>query len=183
MASAKRDFERFVAWLHLPATQAPSEVKRLANLALANFDGLAQTVRQHSQRSTYLVDHARRALAQTSDGPPDIQAVVADGTWPWQRLRHMTIGPFRGFRTPEPFDLRKRIILFYGPNGSGKTSFCEGLEYGLLGSVEEAETKRIDGRKYLENLHAHRFEPPTLTATDNQNLEVAVGSNPDTFEL
>lgn len=183
MASAKRDFERFVAWLHLPATQAPPEVKRLANLALAKFDGLAQTVRQHSQRSTYLVNHARKALAQTPDGPPVIQAVAADGAWPWQRLRNMTIGPFRGFRTPEPFDLQKRVILFYGPNGSGKTSFCEGLEYGLLGSVEEAETKRIHGRTYLANLHARRFEPPALRATDNQNREVAVESNPDTFRF
>ena len=183
MASAKRDFERFVSWLHLPATQAPLVVKRLANLALTNFDGLAQTVRQHSQRSTYLVNHARRALAQTPDGPPDIQAVTADGAWPWQRLRNMTIGPFRGFRTPEPFDLQKRVILFYGPNGSGKTSFCEGLEYGLLGSVEEAETKRIDRRTYLTNLHARRFAPPTLRATDNQNREVAVDSNPDTFRF
>lgn len=183
MASAKRDFERFVAWLHLPASQVTPEVKRLANLALANFDGLAQTVRQHSQRSTYLVDHARRALAQTSDGPPDIQSVAADGAWPWQRLRNMTIGPFRGFRTPEPFDLQKRVILFYGPNGSGKTSFCEGLEYGLLGSVEEAETKRIDGRTYLANLHARRFEPPALRATDSQNREVAVDPNPDTYRF
>jgi recombinational DNA repair ATPase RecF len=89
------------------------------------------------------------------DGPPDIQAVAADGAWPWQRLRNMTIGPFRGFRTPEPFDLQKRIILFYGPNGSGKTSFCEGLEYGLLGSVEEAETKRIDGPTLRQGRSAH----------------------------
>ncbi len=183
MASAKRDFERFVAWLHLPATQAPPDVRRLANLALAHFDGLAQTSRQHSQRSIYLVGHARRALAQTPDGPPNIQAVVADGAWPWQRLRNMTIGPFRGFRTPEPFDLQKRVILFYGPNGSGKTSFCEGLEYGLLGSVEEAETKRIDGRTYLANLHARRFEPPALRATDHQNREVAVAANPETFRF
>lgn len=183
MASAKRDFERFVAWLHLPATQTPSEVKRLANLALANFNGLAQTVRQHSQRSIYLVDHARRALLQTPDVPPDIQAVAVDGAWPWQRLRNITIGPFRGFQTPEPFDLQKRVILFYGPNGSGKSSFCEGLEYGLLGSVEEAENKRIDGRAYLANIHARRFEPPILRATDHQNREVAVNSNPDTFRF
>lgn len=183
MASAKRDFERFVAWLHLPATQAPPDVRRLANLALAHFDVLAQTSRQHSQRSTYLVGHARRSLAQTPDSLPNIQAVATDGAWPWQRLRNMTLGPFRGFRTPEPFDLQKRIILFYGPNGSGKTSFCEGLEYGLLGSVEEAETKRIDGRTYLANLHARRFEPPALRATDHQNREVAVAANPDTFRF
>lgn len=183
MTSAKRDFERFVAWLHLPAAQVSPDVRRLANLALAHFDGLAQTSRQHSQRSIYFVDHARRALAQTPDGPPAIQAVAADGAWPWQRLRSMTIGPFRGFRTPEPFELQKRVILFYGPNGSGKTSFCEGLEYGLLGSVEEAENKRIDGRTYLANLHARRFEPPALRATDHQNREVVVAPNPDTFRF
>jgi AAA domain len=183
MASSKRDFERFVAWLHLPATEAPPNVRRLANLALAKFDGLAQTVRQHSQRSTYLVGHARKALAQTPDGLPDIQVVAADGAWPWKRLRSMTIGPFRGFRTPEPFDLQKRVILFYGPNGSGKTSFCEGLEYGLLGSVEEAESKRIDGRTYLANLHARTFAPPALRATDHQNRECAVAANPDTFRF
>lgn len=49
MASAKRDFERFVSWLYLPAIPAAPDVKRLANLALANLDGLAQTVPRHSQ--------------------------------------------------------------------------------------------------------------------------------------
>jgi len=183
MASAKRDFERFLAWVHLPATQAPPEVRRLANLAFAHFDELAQTSRQKNQRANFLVVKARMFLAQTHGGPPVIHEVASDVAWPWQRLRNITIGPFRGFRTPEPFDLQKRIILIYGPNGSGKTSFCEGLEYCLLGSVEEAEAKRIDERTYLANLHAGRFEPPDLRATDNQNRSVTVDSNPDTFRF
>lgn len=183
MTSSKRDFERFVAWLHLPATQAPSDVRRLANLALARFDDLARTSRQHSQRSIYLVAQARRDMAQTPDGPPAIAPVAADGAWPWKRLRSMAIGPFRGFRMPEPFDLQKQVVLFYGPNGSGKTSFCEGLEFGLLGSVEEAESKRIDGRTYLANLHVRRFEPPALRATDHQSRDVAVVANADTFRF
>ncbi len=183
MASSKRDFERFVSWLHLPATQAPSDVRRLANLALERFDALARTSRQHNQRSIYLVSQARQDMAQTPDGPPDIAAVATDGTWPWKRLCSMTIGPFRGFRNPELFDLQKRVILFYGPNGSGKSSFCEGLEFGLLGSVDEAETKRIDGRTYLANLHARRFEAPALRATDHKNREVAVVANADTFRF
>jgi len=183
MASAKRDFERFVAWLHLPATQATPEVKQLANLVLANFDELAPTVRHRSQRSISLASLARKNLAQTPYGPPDIQPVTEDGPWPWQRLKCITVGPFRGFRTPEPFDLQKRIILFYGPNGSGKTSFCESLEYGLLGTIEEADNKRIDGRTYLANLHAGRYEPPIIRATDHQNQEVAVTSSPDTFQF
>ncbi len=183
MASSKREFERFVAWLHQPENQAPPDVRRLANLALAHFEGLAQTSRQHNQRSTYLVSHARRSLAQTPDDPPDIQAEAVDGTWPWRRLRHLTLGPFRGFRTPEPFDLQKRVILFYGPNGSGKTSFCEGLEYALLDAVEEADTKRIGARTYLVNVHASRFEAPALRATDHQNREVPVVASADTYRF
>ncbi|HEX4023007.1 MAG TPA: AAA family ATPase [Acidobacteriaceae bacterium] len=181
MASSKRDFEWFVTWLHRPENQTPPDVRRLANLALAHFDELAQTSRQHNQRSICLVHHAHESLAQTPDGPPDIQAVAFDGAWPWRRLRHLTLGPFRGFRTPEPFDLQKRVILFYGPNGSGKTSFCEGLEYALLGAVEEADIKRIDPRTYLVNVHEERFEPPVLQATNHQNREVPVAANADTY--
>jgi hypothetical protein len=154
MASSKRDFEQFVTWLHQPDNQTPPDVRRFANLALAHFDEIAETSRQRNQRS--LVSRARASIAQTSDAPPDIQGVTFDGAWPWRRLRHMTLGPFRGFRTPESFDLHKRVILFYGPNGSGKSSFCEGLEYGLLGAVEEAEAKRIDGQTYLVNIQRVR---------------------------
>ena len=41
MASSKRDFERFVTWLHQPESQTPPDVRRLANLVLAHFDELA----------------------------------------------------------------------------------------------------------------------------------------------
>ncbi|MGF3860388.1 AAA family ATPase [Salmonella enterica] len=34
-------------------------------------------------------------------------------------------------------------MLIYGPNGTGKSSFCEALEYTLLGNVAEAESKRF----------------------------------------
>lgn len=183
MASAKQDFERFIAWLHQPEKKTPSNVRRLANLMLDHFDGLAQTTRHRSLRSVYLTGLARELLNQTSDEAPAAQVAAANGAWPWKRLRHLTLGPFRGFRIPEPFDLQKRIILFYGPNGSGKTSFCEGLEYALLGVVEEAEYKRIDPRVYLSNLHEGRFAPPALKATDHQNREVDVAANEEAYRF
>ena len=79
------------------------------------------------------------------------------------RLKSLTVGPFRGFAKPEVFDLDSQIVLIYGPNGSGKSSFCEALEYGLLGSVEEAESKRFrEARDYLKNAYVDRFEPPVI---------------------
>ena len=183
MASAKHDFERFIAWIHQPEKEIPSNVRRLANLALANFDALAQTTRHRSQRSIYLAGLAREAIAQTLDKAPVAEVAAANGLWPWKRLRGLTLGPFRGFRTAEPFDLSKRIILFYGPNGSGKTSFCEALEYALLGVVEEAENKRISSRTYLANLHEGRFLQPSLKATDHQNREVDVVASEETYRF
>lgn len=183
MASARQDFERFVQWLYQPDRQIRGDVRRLATLALANFDELAGTSRQRSQRSAFLVDLMRRELDCTAEAPPADVAEANAGVWPWVRLRHLTLGPFRGFRTPEPFDLTKQIILFYGPNGSGKTSLCEGLEYALLGDVEEAGNKRIAARTYLENVHDRRFDPPALKATDQQGREVDVTANLDTYRF
>jgi recombinational DNA repair ATPase RecF len=183
MASARQDFERFVGWLYQPEKHIPSDVRCLAALVLANFDELAGTSRQRSQRSIYLVELIRRELERTADVAP-IAAAQADlGTWPWAKLRHLTLGPFRGFRAPEPFDLTKQIILFYGPNGSGKTSLCEGLEYALLGDVEEAGSKRIAARTYLANVHDGRFDVPILKATDLQGREVDVVANADTYRF
>ncbi|MCL6412991.1 hypothetical protein EXT69_18860 [Pantoea agglomerans] len=182
MASARQDFDRFVSWVY-QSEAIPSDVRQLASLCLANFDALAGTSRNRSQRSIYLAQLMRQQLAQTSEEPPAIEANIEVGEWPWSRLHRLTLGPFRGFRTPESLELDKQITLLYGPNGSGKTSLCEALEYALLGDVEEAGNKRIAARTYLANLHAGRSAPPVLKALDNRGQELDVDSNPDTFRF
>lgn len=183
MASARQDFGRFIRWLYQPERQVHADVRRLANLALANFDVLAGTSRQRNQRSICLVGLMRQHFAQIADEAHADEIEVERGDQPWVQLRHLSLGPFRGFTTPEPFDLGKQIVLFYGPNGSGKTSLCEALEYALLGDVEEAGTKRIAARTYLMNVHADRFEAPILKATDRQGHEVDVIANPDAYRF
>lgn len=183
MASAINDFRDFVVWLHTPASNASPNVKRLANLILLNFDNVLATSRQRSQRSVYLASLCREHLANASDAMPDAAPEMQNALWPWIRLNQFTIGPFRGFRSPETFDLSKRISLFYGPNGSGKSSFCEGLEYALLGSVEEAGAKRIDQESYLSNSHEGRYSIPRLSAADHENREIAVIPNLDIYRF
>lgn len=60
MASARKDFEGFVRWLHLPENEVSSNVRRLANLILSNFDSVLATSRQRSQRSVLLANLAQR---------------------------------------------------------------------------------------------------------------------------
>ena len=175
MASARQDFDRFVSWVY-QSEAIPSGVRQLASLCLANFDALAGTSRNRSQRSIYLAQLMRQQLAQIPEGPPAIEANIEVGEWPWSCLHRLTLGPFRGFRTPESFELDKQITLLYGPNGSGKTSLCEALEYALLGDVEEAGNKRIAARTYLANLHAGRFAPPILKALDGSRARLESGT-------
>ncbi|WP_332776812.1 AAA family ATPase [Polaromonas sp.] len=183
MGTAKQDFERFVRWLHEPQRGAPERARKIANLTLAHFDAVAAMARQHNNRSQLLARIAREQLATFSADLPQLPEEVAQGQWPWTRLRELTLGPFRGFRAPQTFDLRKRVVLCYGPNGSGKSSLCEALEYSLRGTVEEAGSKRIDHRDYLANLHAGRFVDPVLTASDAAGREVRVAADEDAFRF
>lgn len=183
MATAKQDFEHFVRRLYEPDSAMPADVRRLAMLCLQNFDELAATTRQRSQRSITLARLIRDSMPEIADVVPAPAAQAVAGVWAWKRLRNFTLGPFRGFRNPETFDLTKQVVLFYGPNGSGKTSLCEGLEYALLGEVEEAGAKRIVARTYLANLHAGRFVDPVLTATDHRGSEINVAANPDAYRF
>ena len=120
MATAKKDFEGFIRWLHLPENDVPSNVRRLANLVLANFDSVLETSRQRSQRSVYLANLFQRHLFQIPDTLPEIAPAAADSTWLWRRLHHLTVGPFRGFRHPEPFELQKKNSSFLWPKWKRK---------------------------------------------------------------
>jgi recombinational DNA repair ATPase RecF len=64
----------------------------------------------------------------------------------------------------ETFDLSHDITLVYGANGTGKSSFCEALETAMLGSISEAQSKRVEHRLYCNNARLRRHVAPNLTA-------------------
>ncbi|KGX70051.1 putative sMC domain protein [Burkholderia pseudomallei TSV28] len=107
MRSAKQDYARFLRWLHEPERGTSENIRRFANMVLAEFDAIAATSQQRNARAAALA-----RLATTPLGRPHIEAHAAVGEWPWRRLRELTMGPFRGFRREERFDLRKRVVLF-----------------------------------------------------------------------
>ncbi|CAO3300829.1 AAA family ATPase [Stenotrophomonas maltophilia] len=183
MASAAHDYQRFMQWLHHPEGHVSDDARRFGRLVLENFESVSATSRNRSQRSVHLVDLARRQFAALDAAPPVLDALAGGPGWRWQKLTQLTLGPFRGFRHAEAFDLTKRIVLFYGPNGSGKTSLCEALEFALLGAVDEGAQKRIDAAQYLRNVHENRFVPPQLAALDPQGQAVAVQADADAYRF
>lgn len=183
MASAAHDYQHFVHWLHREGAGTPEDVRRFARLVLDNFDRVRATSSNRSQRSQLLVELARQSLSTIDPGQPPLDAVAGRSEWNWQRLSQLSLGPFRGFRNNEAFDLARRIVLFYGPNGSGKTSLCEALEYALLGAVDEGSQKRIGVAQYLCNIHEGRFAPPRLEAIRADSTRVTVQPDADAYQF
>ena len=143
----------------------PDNVRKLANVVLNHLDEITPLGTAHGKRTQKIVELSMReyktanseCISGIENSRPDANGIT--------RLKSLTVGPFRGFTEQEKLDLDRQIVLIYGPNGSGKSSFCEALEYGLLGSVEEAESRRFrEARDYLKNAYVDRFEPPVVGA-------------------
>jgi len=183
MTSSLQDYHQFMHWIHAPENAASEDARRVANIVLQRFVEVAGTSRQRNQRSSLLISLMREALATTAPALPAIPPLPPGGDWQWRKLTHLKVGPFRGFRYPEPFDLHKRITLFYGPNGSGKTSLCEALEFALLGAVDESGMKRIAVNRYLSNHHEGRYDPPELKAVTSQGVAISVLADPEAYRF
>lgn len=162
MASIHSEYHRFLA--HLVQRDVHEDVRRLAHLVLRHLQPLAEVGAARRGRSTRLAPLAVAHLVQMpiayegdANGP---EAGIALG-----RLHQLEVGPFRGFMQQEIFDLSYDITLIYGANGTGKSSFCEALEVAMLGSISEAQVKRVDQRTYCNNARLRRYVPPVLSVT------------------
>ncbi|MCF7824027.1 MAG: AAA family ATPase [Candidatus Marinimicrobia bacterium] len=164
------EYHRFLQTLDIEPVSA--DVRKIANLVLNNLDALIPLSTAQGQRVKKIVELAQANWDTLSN---DILPIVEETTEEADtvsRLCKLTVGPFRGFARQEVFDLNSKLVLVYGPNGTGKTSFCEALEYGLLGNVAEAESRRFrDQREYLKYAHGGSFEEPILLGL-NENDEV-----------
>jgi recombinational DNA repair ATPase RecF len=178
VATARREFERFMSVLG--DDEASADVRRLANLVLANFDELARLGVAHGLRSRHIVELAHESFEAT---PPEIgpNVAIAEAGTSWNMLHALTVGPFRGFTRPEPFDLSRRLTLIYGPNGSGKSSFCEAIEFALTGTVGEADARRMGANEFFVNARVGHFERPVLTATFRNGRVATVEANEEAW--
>lgn len=159
MSSLQAEYQRFL--IYLAGQPVHEDVRRMANLIMANLQSLAEVGTQRRGRSSRLAPIALQHLANTPTQLPEAaEANQADRAH--LRLSRLEVGPFRGFMQPEVFDLSHDITLVYGPNGTGKSSFFEALETAMLGSISEAEAKRFAHRSYCDNARLRRHVAPRL---------------------
>lgn len=65
-------------------------------------------------------------------------------------IKRIAVEAFRGFRDRQEFDLAASAVIVSGPNGTGKTSFFDAIQWCLLGSIERLEGLRA--RRNVEHI-------------------------------
>ena len=70
---------------------------------------------------------------QSAAGPSATPEVVEDRAQ--ATLKSISIQNFRAYRTKKVFELGSAVTILYGPNGFGKTSFFDALDFAVTGGV------------------------------------------------
>lgn len=84
-------------------------------------------------------------------------AVRADSNVIPVELESLTIENFRAYRRSQTFQIGKEITILYGPNGFGKTSFFDAIDFGVTGMIGRL---RISSDDHFKKVAAHLDSNP-----------------------
>lgn len=160
------------------------DIRKIGNIVLNNLETLIPLTTTRGQRIKKVVELAQENWDSICSSIQTTQEQVTEQTYPLKKIKSLSVGPFRGFAKKEDFDLDSQLVLIYGPNGTGKSSFCEALEYCLLSNVAEGASKRFRNQdEYLKNAYTNSFIPPILTGVDDQGNDIVISSNESLFRF
>lgn len=148
MSKLSLQFDNFVDSLNIE--ELSFYEKKIINLIRDNFDEISSKGTSNGSRAKCLSRLVVELGNTISDEIEKKSNSTKKQAFPIEKLHSLKLESFRGFSNEEEFDLNRKFIFIYGPNGSGKSSFCEALEYSMLGYINEAAQKRIPEKNILK---------------------------------
>ena len=178
---AKREFYRWITTLN--KSPVSDTDRKLINLLISSYDIIARLGTAGGGRAKKIGQLIESQNTTLSSILPDLSNLTTSNSEVFRSIIELKIGSFRGFVSEETFIFDKKYIFMYGPNGSGKSSFCEGLEYALLGSIEESESKRIDITTYTRNAQTGNVKKPVIYGLNSDRQKVEIPQNPSAYRF
>lgn len=178
--------QEFFRWIESLSSSKLTDIERkFLNLLVIHFDTLVPltTVKGSNNRAAKINELIQKHHTTLSNEFPDILSQQTDNSEKFDQIKELKIGPFRGFVRNESFAFDKKYTFMYGPNGSGKSSFCEGLEYALLGRIEEAEAKRIAINEYIRNTQNSSVINPIVYTVNSAGQKVQIPQNENLYRF
>lgn len=155
--------------------------KNLCGIIYYDFEKIQSISYQYGRRQDELMKWIKRVGSSTLK----IKKIniVKDEEQKIKLLKSLTVEDFRGFQAQHKFELGKKFVFLYGRNGTGKSSFSEAIEYGLLNEIEESKYNRIDLAEYIKNIYSKRSSYPILEGIDDDGKIVKIVPNSDRYKF
>ena len=156
----------------------------IINIIIKNFDEIATVGTAGGKRAGLIRKYIVEQKCKTDIEIINIGELESVNSDTIAHIAEMQIESFRGFVNKIIFDFSKQYTFLYGPNGAGKSSMCEALEYGLLGTIEEANTRRINVDKYIENRNTGKAKKPIISCKYIKHQDIRPGiANYDRYKF
>ena len=130
------------------------------------------------QIENFLTDSSFQEQVKATKLPnQDKIAVSQNSLTPLIKLKEIDLVNFRGFQSNDDgmgrkIEFNEKATLFFSPNGGGKTSLCEALEWSLTGDTTERTKRKIEpAGSYFQNdnRNAPKFDKTKLTLVNDAN--------------
>ena len=180
MSKSFSEFKRFLGKEQAGLTEYE---KKLARLILDNFSAVESKGTGSGSRGKLIAKLITEAGDAASSDLKMVADAAADDSSKVTRLSGIKVQNFRGFSNEQTLEFKNPYTFVYGPNGTGKSSLCEALEYSLLGSINEADAKRIEISSYIKNSITKKSDKPVLTGVTVSGNGVAVQADPKSYEF
>jgi len=152
----------FGKWLLQQNVSKMSSYERtMIGIIIDHFDEIAKCGIPHGARAKLIGKYIEALDNQADRKELSLQSIeLSDEVV--KRLVSLSIEYFRGFGVKENFDFSTQYTFYHGPNGSGKTSFCEAIEYSVLGTIAESSARNIPVEKYIAHAGKRKGNSPIL---------------------
>ena len=116
-----------------------------------------------------------------SPAMPRITALVSDRVAEPIRIQQIAIENFRAYRKEQVFDIASDITVLYGPNGFGKTSFFDAVDFVVTGNIGRLDalndSQFAKAASHLDSEPGKSFVTLTaLTGSRTMRIQRSVGA-------
>jgi DNA repair exonuclease SbcCD ATPase subunit len=176
LSTAQSEYKKF---LSLYSHKLNGYEIKLAKIILENFSKIESTSSARGNRGKLITKLIEQHGDEVSEELNFDKTTMENYEEEIISLSSITIENFRGFSDKNIFEFKNPYTFVYGPNGTGKSSLCEALEYSLLGTIDEAQNKRIEVTDYIKNIYSKKGQPPLLVGINqlNENVEISPNSS------